>query len=173
MDISRKTKSEAKSVGMSPTEMATVDLIVLGWNPMDAYKVAMSPPITTPDEFINERVEALMAKENIKEYITSKQKSIASSFEKYLENPTTQGAPLLEKEDVLQELLRIAMTMPANSKERADIMMKYASLQQMQKEKVTEEDTTIHYYLPLSCYNCELYQKRKKNENKHNPKSIF
>ena len=46
--------------------------------------------------------------------------------------------------------------------------MKLADLQQMKKDTTDEEeDHTIHYYLPLSCQNCELYManKRKVNED--------
>lgn len=46
---------------------------------------------------------------------------------------------------------------------------KYADLQQMKKDEVQEEDRTVHYYLPLSCRNCELYQKHKRKQNRQSP----
>lgn len=56
-------------------------------------------------------------------------------------------------------------------KDRADILMKIADLQQMKKDENTEEEETVHYYLPLQCYRCSLFladrakKKKKEGEN--------
>ena len=72
---------------------------------------------------------------------------------------------LLTKEEVLQEALQSALSLPVNDKTRVEILMKYADLAQMKREEIKEEDSTIHYYLPLTCNNCSLYLASKKKKS--------
>lgn len=59
-----------------------------------------------------------------------------------------------DKDAVLSGL---EQTLPyLRGKDRADVLMKIADLQQMKKDENTEEEETVHYYLPLQCYRCSL-----------------
>jgi hypothetical protein len=71
---------------------------------------------------------------------------------------------LPDKEQIAKELRAIALALPAASKERAEILVKYSDLLQMKKDEVKEEDTT-HYYLPQTCDKCALYQNFKASPN--------
>ena len=52
-------------------------------------------------------------------------------------------------------------------KQKTEILMKLADLQQMKKDPVDEtEDNTVHYYLPLTCYKCSLYIANKRKTEK-------
>ena len=67
-----------------------------------------------------------------------------------------------DKDAVLSGL---EQTLPyLRGKDRADVLMKIADLQQMKKD----EKETVHYYLPLQCYRCSLFiadrAKRKAEE---------
>ena len=71
-----------------------------------------------------------------------------------------------DKDAVLSGL---EQTLPyLRGKDRADVLMKIADLQQMKKDENTEEEETVHYYLPLQCYRCSLFiadrAKRKAEE---------
>ena len=64
-----------------------------------------------------------------------------------------------DKNEVLNAL--VATVKDLKGKDRADVLMKIADLQQMKKEETIEEDNTVHFYLPISCKSCSLYMKAK------------
>ena len=52
-------------------------------------------------------------------------------------------------------------------KQKTEILMKLADLQQMKKDKTQdEEDNTIHFYIPINCYQCPLFLANKKKGNR-------
>lgn len=72
------------------------------------------------------------------------------------------------KEETLKDLIIAKSKMKRGSKEWLDTTKLIADLQQMKKDIVEEEDTTVHYYLPLTCNRCSLYlANKKKNNNTH------
>lgn len=87
---------------------------------------------------------------------------------KPVENPELTDEEVLSKatkEETLKDLLIAKSKMRFGSKEWLDATKLIADLQQMKKEIVEDEDTTIHYYLPLNCRNCELYIKANSKNN--------
>lgn len=64
------------------------------------------------------------------------------------------------KEEVLNALA--ATVVDLKGKEKADVLMKIADLQQMKKDEIVEEEKKVHFYLPLTCHQCQLYLKNKK-----------
>jgi hypothetical protein len=69
------------------------------------------------------------------------------------------------KEETLKGLIIAKSRMKVGSKEWLDTTKLIADLQQMKKEVVEEEDTTVHYYLPLTCNKCSLYLTNKRKNN--------
>ena len=62
-----------------------------------------------------------------------------------------------------------------SSKDRISLLMKIADLQQMKKDENTEEEETVHYYLPLQCYRCSLFiadRAKRKAEEAEKPDNI-
>ena len=58
--------------------------------------------------------------------------------------------------------LNILADATKDPKQKTEILMKLADLQQMKKDTTKEEeDNTIHYYLPINCSSCELYARWK------------
>ena len=78
-----------------------------------------------------------------------------------------------DKDAVLSGL---EQTLPyLRGKDRADVLMKIADLQQMKKDENTEEEETVHYYLPLQCYRCNLFiadRAKRKTEEAEKPDYI-
>lgn len=87
-----------------------------------------------------------------------------------------------EEENVVQYrdkhavLSGLEQTLPyLRGKDRADVLMKIADLQQMKKDENTEEEETVHYYLPLQCYRCSLFiadRAKRKAEGAEKPDNI-
>ena len=46
-------------------------------------------------------------------------------------------------------------------KEKADIAMKIADLQRMKQDENKDETELVHFYLPITCKRCSLYEKAK------------
>ena len=98
-----------------------------------------------------------LRKKEVKAYLDE---VFAASFSHAIE----ESPNFRKKEDVVAELNQLA-TSVKEPKLKAEILLKLADLQQMKKEENKKEDTeTIHYYLPLTCNNCELYQKQQKQQ---------
>lgn len=66
------------------------------------------------------------------------------------------------KDGIIDGLIKSLET--ANTRERADILMKIADLQRMKQEENKEDPETVHYYLPLSCQRCELWRRERNQE---------
>ena len=72
------------------------------------------------------------------------------------------------KEEVLNAL--IAELPYVSGKDRADLLMKIADLQRMKQEENIAEDNTVHFYLPVTCHMCDLYNKEKKRKEEERKK---
>lgn len=97
---------------------------------------------------------------DVKEYVDGKRAVVADKVEKKFSMPEQNA--YREKEDIVREL-NILADLTKDPKQKTEILMRLADLQQMKKSSIDElEDNTVHYYLPLSCYQCSLYIANKK-----------
>ena len=166
LDYSRKFKTECSKAKLDPQVRAMAELMVQGWTPQDAfiavgfYKPALS------DEYNKSQIEKYITDTDFNVYMESRRKAIKRGILKTSvsqeEDEEQINIPLLDKESVLKEMIKSAMSLPVNDVNRINILQKYSELQQMKKDEVKEEETLIHYYLPLTCNNCSLYLKSKK-----------
>ena len=166
LDHTRKFKTETAKLKLDINHRAMAELMVAGWSALDAF-IAMGynkPHLS--DEYNKRQLELLTQDENFIRYMEQRQKSIKKGILKQYadvdEDEEKMEVKLLTKEEVLQEALQTAMLLPKNDPKRVDVLMRFADLAQMKKEEIKEEDSTIHYYLPLSCNNCSLYLANKK-----------
>lgn len=165
LDYSRKFKTECSKAKLDPQVRAMAELMVQGWTPQDAfiavgfYKPALS------DEYNKSQIEKYITDTDFNVYMESRRKAIKRGILKTSvsqeEDEEQINIPLLDKESVLKEMIKSAMSLPVNDVNRINILQKYSELQQMKKDEVKEEETLIHYYLPLTCNNCSLYMSAK------------
>lgn len=164
INYSRRIQNEFRKIKLKAHEKAIADLMAVGWKAEDAALALGLVKVALSDEYNKEQIEKLITEPEFTRYLNTKMKQIArGKGDSATEDEEQEEIPRLTKEEVLQEMLRTAMALPLKDPKRVDILNKYADLQQMKKDEVQEEDTTVHYYLPLSCNNCSLYlaQKRK------------
>ncbi|MDL2304409.1 hypothetical protein LJC72_03605 [Bacteroides sp. OttesenSCG-928-D19] len=95
-----------------------------------------------------------------KEYLTERRTLLRQKQEK--ESPREETRT---KTDVIRELNRIADT-AKTPKEQIDALMKIAELERMKQDESKDEKKTVHYYLPLTCDKCQLFNEHKKKGNK-------
>lgn len=165
LDYSRKFKTECSKAKLDPQVRAMAELMVQGWTPQDAfiavgfYKPALS------DEYNKSQIEKYITDTDFNVYMEARRKAIKRGILKTSvsqeEDEEQINIPLLDKESVLKEMIKSAMSLPVNDVNRINILQKYSELQQMKKDEVKEEETLIHYYLPLTCNNCSLYMAAK------------
>lgn len=97
----------------------------------------------------------------------------STKSKKKKKNTETEVVQYRDKDAVLSGL---EQTLPyLGGKDRADVLMKIADLQQMKKDENTEEEETVHYYLPLQCYRCSLFiadRAKRKAEEAEKPDNI-
>lgn len=165
LDYSRKFKTECSKAKLDPQVRAMAELMVQGWTPQDAfiavgfYKPALS------DEYNKSQIEKYITDSGFNVYMEARRKAIKRGILKTSvsqeEDEEQINIPLLDKESVLKEMIKSAMSLPVNDVNRINILQKYSELQQMKKDEVKEEETLIHYYLPLTCNNCSLYMAAK------------
>ena len=74
-------------------------------------------------------------------------------------------AKATSKEAILSDLLKARKLVKQNSKEWLDMTAKIADYARIKQDEIKEEDTTIHYYLPVNypktCKDCLLWQNGK------------
>lgn len=158
MDFSRKFKTETKKTKLEINERAMADLMNAGWSEQDAYVMAFGSQPAYSDEWHKKKIREIVDREVFAKYIIkSKEK-----MEVVDDDPDTTEVKKLDKEQVMIELLRVASRLPSSDPKRADILMKYADLNQMKKDDTDVEDKTVHTYLPLTCKSCPLYLKERK-----------
>ena len=101
---------------------------------------------------------------DVKAYVEEKRVIIADKAEKKFSTPEQNANR--EKEDIVREL-NILADITKDPKQKTEILMRLADLQQMKRDPVDDtEDNTVHYYLPLTCYKCGLYLENKKKVEK-------
>lgn len=166
LDYSRKFKTECSKAKLDPQVRAMAELMVQGWTPQDAYiAVGFNKPALS-DEYNKSQIEKYITDTDFNVYMESRRKSIKRGILKTSvsqeEDDEQINIPLLDKESVLKEMIKSAMSLPVNDVNRINILQKYSELQQMKKDEVKEEETLIHYYLPLTCNNCSLYLSNKR-----------
>lgn len=74
-------------------------------------------------------------------------------------------AKATSKEKILSDLLKARALTKPSSKEWIDITAKIADYARIKQDEIKEEDTTIHYYLPVNypktCKECLIWQNGK------------
>lgn len=167
LDYSRKFKTECSKAKLDPQVRAMAELMVQGWTPQDAYiAVGFNKPALS-DEYNKSQIEKYITDTDFNVYMESRRKSIKRGILKQYTSESEEEeeeikVKLMTKEEILQQALQSALSLPVNDKNRVEILMKYADLAQMRKESVETEEQYIHYYLPLTCNNCSLYLNAKK-----------
>lgn len=171
MDYSRSVKTEIKKAKISIEEKVFADLMLAGWKDNDAYIAAFGYNINLSDSYIKSQMRSTINNPYFAKYMELS----GNKKEKKDMNPDDSDNISLEealsmatKEETLKGLIIAKSKMKAGSKEWLDATKLIADLQQMKKDVVEEEDTTVHYYLPLNCSRCSLYIKNKKQNNGRN-----
>jgi hypothetical protein len=153
--IERKSKKERLTVD----EMAMADLMCLGYADTDAYLITHQDQKIYGEDYIRKQIAGIVSASEFMKYSDRRLRSMKRDSTRIIHEEEAWTGELPDKESVAREIWNIANSLPVGSKERAEVVTKYADLMQMKKDSVEEEDV-VHYYLPLTCNKCTLYNKK-------------
>lgn len=160
--ISRSLRAETKKQKITEREKAFADLVAMGWVSFDAYVLTgLYNPVYSKEA--NEReMNALMGEANFDSYLKLAGKRLRrKEQEKETEDIDIDLQKELSKEEQIKEYLIAKRNNKVGSPEWFKAKEQIAKLTEAQKEKMENEKKTIHYYIPLSCYNCPLYAEHR------------
>ena len=175
--LSKGLITECKKLKITPQEKAFADLLNAGWKEKDSYLVTGLYKHLLSEEANTRNMRSLLAKDTFTEYMEELEKD-----KKYIEMklkevsqtaittaPTTEVLQVTEedisnelsKDAQLKELITAKKAATIGSKEWLDIKKMIADITQVKKEEIKDEASLVHYYLPLTCNVCSLYNKNK------------
>lgn len=168
MDFTRLLKNECKKYNVSPQEKCFADLMAMGWKDTDAYLMSgLYNMVYSKEANIKDMNRLLVDDVEFKNYWALARKR-ASRPAKEEEEENIDMQTELSKENQLRELLIAKKKLTVGAADWLKIVQTIADITQAKKDEIQTEDTTIHYYLPLSCNMCELYKKAQKKAGNAN-----
>ena len=167
----------------TPMHKAFCDLIVAGWDKEDAYAFSglWNPTYST---LMNQQdAFRLFEEKAITEYIDARIKEIKAEKKKIkkAEEDAALAATAeveidmnaeLSKEAQLKELLIAKAKHPVGSKEWLDVKKMIAEITRVKQDEMKEEDEFVHFYVPIQCHQCKLYEDAKKKLNKQRESGV-
>lgn len=175
--FSKGLGSECRKLGISTKEKAFADLVALGWKDKDAYLISgLYNPVYNLEINIKNMNALLSTDNDFMSYLTSVSRRVKRRQKEsikdgdVLDNDISEEdiASELSKENQLRKLIAARKKYEGKEgcKEWIDLTKMIADITQIKKDEIKEEDTTVHFYLPLSCNNCSLYLAAKKKAGK-------
>lgn len=161
-DFTSELKKDAKKYKISVAEKAYADLLIMGWDKVDAYlSCGLFNPAISLQATLHE-IDILKEKKTFAAYLSERIEEFKKQHddEKEIEeNSQTwdDKEDYRSKDFIINQLARVSKTL--KGKELADTLMKIADLQQMKRDEVKEEDQRVHFYLPLNCNKCSHYKR--------------
>lgn len=145
---------------LTPDDVFFCMLVASGASRGEAYATIFRPRSTKLETAQRGAAQLAKDKPGINKLIRSFEDNRAAFLpdNKKKKNTEEEKAGIVQYRDKDAVLSGLEQTLPyLRGKDRADVLMKIADLQQMKKDENTEEEETVHYYLPLQCYRCSLF----------------
>ena len=165
--VSSKTSKLARDHKLTPEQLAFADLIAVGWQPEDAWAVAMRKGVTWTKTYLKSEINSLAANENVQQRVkevrnvlTVRQKeSVAKATRSEREDVI---ASAMSKEQMLFDLQTALTGLTVGSKEWLDTKKMIIDVTRMKQDEVKKENNLINFHLPVhyptGCHDC-LYSR--------------
>lgn len=164
---------------LTPDDVFFCMLVASGASRGEAYATIFRPRSTKRETAQRGAAQLAKDKPGINKLIRSFEDNRAAFLPEKKSTETEEeekAGNVVQYRDKDAVLSGLEQTLPyLRGKDRADVLMKIADLQQMKKGENTEEEETVHYYLPLQCYRCSLFiadRATRKAEEAEKPDNI-
>lgn len=162
MDFSPKITKTSKKLRLSVEEVAMSELMAIGWEQTDAYIVTFNKGLSKSESELRRITDEIVANPSFRKHMEDvnlkmREENIAAS-----KRMTGEDDTFIEqssKEYTLRQLVAAREAFQPGSSDWLKINQQIIDVTQMKKDEIKEEDNTIHYFLPLRCYQCALFQR--------------
>lgn len=171
MEFSARIRKEAKSYNVKPDWLVMADLRSIGYTDAEAYSIVHPEADMFGAGNAASLRDSIMKKAAFRDLVDARISLLRSG--KAAATGDKSSIDLISAEQVAKELLNTAMTLPEGTKERADILIKYADLVRKNTDVDVQKDSDngVRVYLPNKCYMCvalEEYEMRLKAQSAKN-----
>ena len=163
VEVTQKTAKLAKRYKLSPEQMAFADLIAVGWEPEDAWAMAIRKGVTWSRKALKEEISQLSLNPAIRQRIDDTQAVLKKNQIEAVKNTSSKEQQMLidsamSKEQMLYDLQSALKGKDAGSSEWLKIKQLIVDVTRMKQDEIKDENVTIHHYLPVdypvSCEFC-------------------
>lgn len=153
MEYSARLRKEAGRYNVPVQTIIMVDLMGIGYTENEAYSIAYSENARLSKQ------QNISIRENITQAVgfsdILKDRGRVVKAKPSTETHMGDTTPQMSKDEVAAQLKVQIDMLPDGSKEKADVLMKYADLFAMKKEeKKGDEEEVIKVWMPLTCDLC-------------------
>lgn len=150
-----QVKADLRKYKLTPETLTLCDLILHGWNEMDAFRVCGLFDQSLSDSANATELARLRSTKPISDYLALKR---WQSGEDRI--PQSEGGTYISDEEIAQQtskqeqirkLVAAQKEYSPGSKEWLDMAKLIADLTQAKKEEIITDEDIVHYYLPLQC----------------------
>lgn len=133
---------------MTKKEEFCLDAYLINKDADMAYLMSRSKETSTNDaEIIHKMALRWLRRDDVQKYLKDRQSIFLNDAN------DMDGVGLRNKDDIVREL-NVLASASKDPKQKTEILLKLADLQQMKKEKSVDEEPRLTYYLPLRCEIC-------------------
>lgn len=155
MELSARIKREAERRKVPAQTLVMADLMVIGYSINEAYNIAYSENAALPKQQNISIRDNITLAVGFNDLLDERKRMIRGA-----DTAEAQNAQQMTKDEVAAQLKAQIDLLPDGSKEKADVLMKYADLFAMKKEeKKGDDEEIIRVWMPLTCDICP-YKKR-------------
>lgn len=158
MELSARLKNEALKYNVPAQTLVMADLMGIGYSVNEAYNIAYSENASLSKQQNISIRENITGGLNFKKLLKERGKEPVSAVQ-----TPTELKNQYSKDEIADMLRTQIENLPDGSKEKADVLMKYADLFAYKKEdKKAEDEDVIRIWMPLTCDICP-YKKKTGN----------
>lgn len=163
ISVSPKTAKVVRQFKLRPQELAFADLVATGWEPEDAWNVAVREGMTWNKKARNEAISSLLNSPSVSERIDATKAVLRKNQIESVKNTASNERrkvvnDAMSKENMLFDLQTALGSKDIGSSEWIKIKQLIVDVTRMKQDEVKDEETTIHHFLPVayptSCEDC-------------------
>ncbi len=161
MEHTLSFRRELKKLNNMPEQyLILADLMAVGHDALDAYIIAYPENRTYQEKQNKAILENILGSARFKKLLDARKSRIKEGIATPVSIDEIEN---IDKEEVAKEILRTAKAFPVDSKERADLLLKYADLRSAIEQPEEDNPTdSINFFFPLKCNQCPLLQSLNK-----------
>lgn len=171
VEVTSSTAKTARSYKLEPEELAFADLVATGWEPEDAWAVAIRKGATWNRTARKEAITQLMEKETTQQRIEDTKGILSKAQTERIRAEINADSKALfaRATDKTSKIVELQAKLEAckDTGEWLKINQQIIDVTRMKQEETKKDGNTTHFFLPtLYPESCEYCLRNPKNKNK-------